>query len=620
MKLHHRWRLLAGLIASALVAMSAGLLAPTSALAAPATTNPEAFTYAPSPWSGGSWERYINVTGATARIGVNIGPGGGTITLKSTRAATNGIQAVSIDYGTETLVDLYSTSYQANASVYTSPFLPQGLHTLQVRVTGTRNPSATDFSASVNGASTTNGTFTSPAPPPTGVNPTLSVTASNVGTHQATLVWDYTAGSNPAAVDQIRVGRDGTDSNGTGPWSTTEAVADGQRVFLNLNASTTYTLYAELLKSGQVVGTRRSVRITTGTSGPVNQPPVAAFTHSTSNLTASFNASGSSDSDGTITGYSWNFGDGATATGVTASRVYTAAGSYIVTLTVTDNAGATSSTTRQVTVTAPSTGGPWLSGSSDEDSSFGDWRGDPQDSATTWADTQEACINQWQVNGGFANWSKPLVVAIGGKWTQTWSQAATGGLDSIWTQCLNALKAGWGSRPPSNLIISLFHESNGNWYDWSVTAGDLANFKAAWQRFRNLQKTILPDARLMLALNADHVQSGYTPEQMLPPSSQFDVLGLDMYSIHYPAAAGEGIGDWVARAAAAGKPLIIQEWGVTDDETAFVRYMRDQLVQHGGTGPGKIEMENYFNLWDDTYTLEPITVSPNAAALYRQLW
>jgi PKD repeat protein len=86
--------------------------------------------------------------------------------------------------------------------------------------------------------------------------------------------------------------------------------------------------------------------------GGGNQPPTASFTWGTTALAASFDGSGSSDPDGSVTGYSWNFGDGATGTGVAPSHTYAAAGTYTVQLTVTDNQGATGTTTRQVTVAA----------------------------------------------------------------------------------------------------------------------------------------------------------------------------------------------------------------------------------------------------------------------------
>ncbi|MBM9476857.1 PKD domain-containing protein [Nakamurella flavida] len=86
---------------------------------------------------------------------------------------------------------------------------------------------------------------------------------------------------------------------------------------------------------------------------PVNVAPTAAFTSSVSGLTASVDGTTSTDADGTIASYAWTFGDGATATGVTASRTYASAGSYPVTLTVTDDKGATGTRTATVTVTAP---------------------------------------------------------------------------------------------------------------------------------------------------------------------------------------------------------------------------------------------------------------------------
>lgn len=91
---------------------------------------------------------------------------------------------------------------------------------------------------------------------------------------------------------------------------------------------------------------------------PGNVAPTAAIgTPTISSLTVGLSGSGSSDTDGTITGYAWNFGDSSTGTGVSASHTYAAAGSYTVTLTVTDNNGATGTATRSVTVTAPA-GGP----------------------------------------------------------------------------------------------------------------------------------------------------------------------------------------------------------------------------------------------------------------------
>ncbi|MEH6420656.1 M12 family metallo-peptidase [Pseudomonas sp. CGJS7] len=82
-----------------------------------------------------------------------------------------------------------------------------------------------------------------------------------------------------------------------------------------------------------------------------NTAPVANFSSSTSGLTANFTDS-STDSDGSIASRSWNFGDGTTSTATNPSKTYSAAGTYTVTLTVTDNGGATHTKTASVTVAA----------------------------------------------------------------------------------------------------------------------------------------------------------------------------------------------------------------------------------------------------------------------------
>lgn len=64
----------------------------------------------------------------------------------------------------------------------------------------------------------------------------------------------------------------------------------------------------------------------------------------------SFDASGIIDPDGEIGNYSWDFGDGTTASGVTTSHSYSSYGSYIVTLVVTDSYGLTSRISRTIDV------------------------------------------------------------------------------------------------------------------------------------------------------------------------------------------------------------------------------------------------------------------------------
>jgi PKD repeat protein len=110
----------------------------------------------------------------------------------------------------------------------------------------------------------------------------------------------------------------------------------------------TYTAMLTVTDSTNL-SSSRSVQISA-----VNQAPIASFTTSYSSanipMTVYFDASASSDPDGFITTYTWDFGDGSSATGVTASHVYTTEGTYVVKLTAIDNGGIVS--TKSVSITA----------------------------------------------------------------------------------------------------------------------------------------------------------------------------------------------------------------------------------------------------------------------------
>ena len=92
------------------------------------------------------------------------------------------------------------------------------------------------------------------------------------------------------------------------------------------------------------------------TQAQANEPPVAAFTTTASGLAVTVDGRGSTDPEGAIATYAWDFGDGTTGSGATASHTYRDAGTHAITLTVTDAAGATNKLTRSVTVTAPPAG------------------------------------------------------------------------------------------------------------------------------------------------------------------------------------------------------------------------------------------------------------------------
>ena len=88
-----------------------------------------------------------------------------------------------------------------------------------------------------------------------------------------------------------------------------------------------------------------------------NDPPAALFAATPpggqSPLQVSFDASDSHDADGSISAYTWGFGDGTTASGKMTTHTYTHAGAFTATLTVTDDAGFSSAATRTITVNGP---------------------------------------------------------------------------------------------------------------------------------------------------------------------------------------------------------------------------------------------------------------------------
>ncbi|WP_162873076.1 PKD domain-containing protein [Austwickia chelonae] len=109
-------------------------------------------------------------------------------------------------------------------------------------------------------------------------------------------------------------------------------------------------VYGAALTPEQIAAHRRLG--TDGAPAPAaNQAPKAAFTSKTTNLEVAVDGSTSTDSDGRIAKYSWNFGDSSTPVeGAKTTHRYAKAGTYTVELTVTDDKGVTNSTKSEVTV------------------------------------------------------------------------------------------------------------------------------------------------------------------------------------------------------------------------------------------------------------------------------
>ena len=97
-----------------------------------------------------------------------------------------------------------------------------------------------------------------------------------------------------------------------------------------------------------------------------NRPPTARFGHRVNGLQIAVDASGSSDPEGLVVDYDWDFGDGTTRRGVRASHAYSTAGSYTVRLTVADDPGATDSVSEVVSVSEPDASASELDSSASE--------------------------------------------------------------------------------------------------------------------------------------------------------------------------------------------------------------------------------------------------------------
>lgn len=152
----------------------------------------------------------------------------------------------------------------------------------------------------------------------------------------------------------------GTDTDGTVTgysWSFGDGgTSTSQNPSYTYAAAGTYTVTLTVTDDKGATGT--TTRSVTVAAQPPNVLPTASFTSSCTDGTCGFDGTGSSDPDGTIASYAWDFGDGATATTATPSHEYVASGTYTVGLTVTDDRGGSNTVTKSVTVTVPAPTNP----------------------------------------------------------------------------------------------------------------------------------------------------------------------------------------------------------------------------------------------------------------------
>jgi len=175
----------------------------------------------------------------------------------------------------------------------------------------------------------------------------FSATRSSDGALTVMVISKYLSGSTPATINLANFASGGTAQ----VWQLTAANTINHLSDINFSGT-----------SFNVTLPQQSITLFVIPAGNGNQPPVAGISATPTSglgpLTVSFNGSSSSDADGTIASYAWDFGDSTGASGVTASHTYNTAGTYTARLTVTDDDGATASNTVVITVTAPTPAAP----------------------------------------------------------------------------------------------------------------------------------------------------------------------------------------------------------------------------------------------------------------------
>ena len=143
----------------------------------------------------------------------------------------------------------------------------------------------------------------------------------------------------------------GTGAEITPSTAVTDAAGRAQAHVLLGDKVGLQTGEARVMGNGSALPSTTFAALAESSTGGGGTPPSAEFTWECSALSCQF--TDASSDDGTVTAWLWSFGDGGSSTERNPTHTYAAAGSYSVTLTVTDDEGSSDIASHQVSVTAP---------------------------------------------------------------------------------------------------------------------------------------------------------------------------------------------------------------------------------------------------------------------------
>ena len=354
---------------------SAGSVA--AAFTSPATTTPPR---TPLSFDPSATTSTYGLTSATWTFG------DGTAAVFNTH--TQALSAVTHAYlidgtytATLTLVDDRGNLATISHVVHVDDAPTAAFHVTTSGTLGAGQPTAFDASASTDSDGTiaayawnfgdgTTGTGTTPSHPyqiAGTYTVTLTVTDSD-GQTETTAQTVSIAGPTPSfsaspssPLENTLVSFDGTHSGDTQTASRLTSYVwnfgDGSTQSGSLTATHTYTHFGSYFVTLTLTDSAGFTSTVIQTLTVADELPTASFSVPTAapgaGQTTAFDASASSDSDGSIAGYAWDFGDATTASGATTTHVFASPGSYAVALTVTDSDGSSATTTQTITVAGP---------------------------------------------------------------------------------------------------------------------------------------------------------------------------------------------------------------------------------------------------------------------------